>query len=1130
MASHTPGDWPSPEPPSPESQLSEKPSVKEATDDDPPSTTESESTDEVQSDHHELDSTSLDTKGKGKAAVKNRHRVLPAEILESILYLVDPETFASLILVDHAWREASQTPHLYAHQLSRCPSYAFNNLVADAGPFTEDSLPNLKNKFAQEVKRNLFEVFLHPKRTVISLVSTTTTSSSAAFPSGEAFDFAFSPNGRWTLALSSSRIYLLDTGSALISVVRELKVFRRPIAAAILDDGSTLAVISSSHANLYSISNQTTKHVRSISLGSVPHALALTPKGEVLAVAFEGGVELYSLATSASEVDRRSVKCDWVDNLTFNNDGTVLLGTTRNNRNSYTVVLTAPYYAEDNQDLPVAEQISHIWTSQIIFPNSSRDCSHAALLSNRSDGDATWTFTFDRVFESFRAVRTDDLRNGTTYFTGPKRPRRKNSNPSRKHLAPCTLPTASHTGDLVATGFLGKDIWLYGVPQGLDVPVMSQGEDPNSASGPQTPASAPRSPIRSSSRGEASHRRDLPNWDVLVDKYKNVFAKGRRVVEIPGATGLSWVEQNHQHDSTSLQERLIVAAPGGVVGGDVDLEQDVFAFVDGGRLIILDFDRRSGDGGVEELTFEVGTETPETLEEEEIDLEVEVEIARRRTRRGPRPVMTIVDALAPSPEVPPLPPTANAIANMRTQTRGPQAIVRPLAIPNTMAAPKNDSPTLSPEEASEAFDGPYSPDHPRSRTSLYRSATAVAAERERNPPRIVDEARIEYRRANGRGELPHESDADNWVPPPPPYAPNADRPLPEHLLKSLQPLPKSQSTLPKLRSGRPKPQRANTMYENAASRRISSLAERRSAASRPQMTISSRSVTESLDQLSGPVSPVSTNYTVGNNSDPDISRTSTTMSKRRPMSAYVGRMATSIRRRSNPRLRPDSSEEVVPPSHRPVSPMTRQGSDSPPQISSSAPQIPLPDLPAIPSMPSAEQLANLENRFRQAPSPNQGRHRPPSLIASGDRIPAPPPGALGAAGSPSRRPSREGMPGLMAGSNPGAVRSSPSLLRPAAQRLHTIDSISSKQSRSKSRSGSRGLQSAGSAGAPKRSQSFGPALRLDRLSAGAGGERRGFMGMKKRGRKGKGGDGVGDSEEGGGGDGEGEKDGKCVVM
>ena len=740
----------------------------------------------------------------------------------------------------------------------------------------------------------------------------TTTSSSAAFPGGEAFEFHFSPNGHWVLALSSSRIYVIDGCSTKVAVKRELKVLRRPVAAAILDDGSLLAVLSNDHlVNIYDLTYSKVKHKRGVSLEHPPHAIALTPQGEVLAAAFDGGVEVVSLMKDVGALDHRAIKCDRVDSISFSGDGTMLLGTTKTSKNPNTVILSAPYYNEEGQELPAADQISHLWTTQILFPNSSRDCSNATLLPNRSDGDANWTFTYDKVFESFRAVRTDDLRNGTTYFTGPRPPSRDGPRNTRKKLMPCTLPASSDCGELVAAGFLGKEVWLYGVPEGLEAAPVSQTDDPNSQSGssagPSTPTSASKSPARSFTRGEAAELTKLPKWQVLVDKYRNVFAKGRRVAEVSGVSGVCWVRHNDERQAPqSLAERLIIAAPGGIAG-DPELEQDGFASVDGGRLIVLDFDRMTTNGDVEEITFDVGNNTPELLEEDDVDMETEVALARRRTvKRDPSQRATSVDALTSVPPVPPVPgiaPTANAVANSNS------AVVHtarhPIQADENVQSEAANVPLpeegLSLEEASAAFDGPYSHAHPRSRNSLYRSATAVAANRERNPqrPRILDDAAPRFRRPGDRTELPHESDADNWVPPPPPYAPKSDMPLPEELRLTL--LPRT-NTEPAVGVGRRTgPRRVSTMYEtpgsNTNSRRISSLPERpgrpgrqhsSDATSPPRHNPRSASDSMPVSQREALVSPISTVPSLHERSQPSAA------SSRQPLSASTNRRAISV--------------------------------------------------------------------------------------------------------------------------------------------------------------------------------------------------------------------------------------------
>ena len=359
-----------------------------------------------------------------------------------------------MIVLNRKWRTISQQAHLYAHHLSRCPSYAAAH-HSSVIPEDEGSLPRLRRLFAHETKRNLFEAYLRPRETVISLVSTSISSSSA--PGGEAFHFSLSPKGHYVLAYSSSRIHVIDVTGPEVEVKRELKILRRPASTTITDDGSLLAVLSTDlQVDLYDLRGEHPKHTRAVVLDYTPRTITLSPTGAVLAAAYDSGVEVSSLDPSGLSTDRRAVKCYAVDSLSFSRDGTQLLGTTMQSRNPSTVILTAPYY-DPGGSLP-EESASALWTTSILFPNGSRDCSHAVLLPSSSEGEASWTFTYDRVFETFRAVRIDDLRNGTTYFTGPIA-----DSGSVTKLLPSTLPAAAESGDLVASGFQGA-IWLYGCP------------------------------------------------------------------------------------------------------------------------------------------------------------------------------------------------------------------------------------------------------------------------------------------------------------------------------------------------------------------------------------------------------------------------------------------------------------------------------------------------------------------------------------------------------------------------------------------------------------------------------------------------------------------------------------------
>ncbi|KAI1176897.1 hypothetical protein F4777DRAFT_577613 [Nemania sp. FL0916] len=681
---------------------------------------------------------------------------LPDEIIQHILELTNPDSFASLVLLNSRWRRISQQAHLYAHHLSQCRSYAMSHPSAPpTTSMSDDDLPRLRRLFAREVKRNLFEVYMRPKKTTIKLISNSISSSSA--PGGEGMQFSSSPRGHHLLAYNSSRIYVLDLRGPGLAVKRELKILRRPVSTCIVDDGSFLAVLSTDmQIDLYDLGETPPRRKQSLILDNTPRAMALSPCGSVLAAAYEGGIEVSSLKPGALATERRAVKCDGVDALAFSLDGTQLLGTTTNSTTPNTVILTPPYYDPSGQ--LANDDITTLWTTSILFPNTSRDCSHAALLQESDSMDAIWTFAYDRSFETFRAVRIEDLRNGTTYFTGPV-PACRSPGP----LLPCTLPAANHYGELVSAGFHGKDIWIYGVPEDLEAtPEIHHAVD-SSTSPPLHRRSSGHS-VRSPSRIREANGYRVPQWQNLCDGLRNTVLKGRLIAESGGVSNVKWVSG---FGESSLQERLIIAAKGIVPHRQIT-EEEGLDFVDGGRITILDFDYGLENGQEEEITIEVGTMEPEVLEEEHRDLDTEVAIVRRRTvaqRRGHR--SCIVRAAT----------TVNHHTETLLRTPAAEEDLEDPLIPRRMrtardgaASPVPDTlDDVSLEEAQEALDAPYTHASPRSGTTLRRAATAAAVNRQRNPPPPTA-GRVEYRRADGRAEHPHESDADNWVPPPPPYS------------------------------------------------------------------------------------------------------------------------------------------------------------------------------------------------------------------------------------------------------------------------------------------------------------------------------------------------------------------------
>jgi hypothetical protein len=652
-------------------------------------------------------------------------------------------------------------------------------------------LPTLVKIFNEEGRRELFEAVLRPRVTEIQLICSAS-SSSAAFPRGEAFRFEFSPKGTHLLALSSSRIFVVNLAQPSVKVDRELKISKRPVCAAILDDGSILAVLSANNnVTLYNLTGPA-KIIRSFTLENEPRTIALSPGAEVLGAAFDGGIEVYSLHPSAGPTDRRAVNCDPVDSLAFSPDGTILLGTTLNTKTPTTVIVSAQHFSTD---MPV-EGLAALWTTQVLFPRSSRDSSHASLLPGEEDEEgATWTFTYDRTYDTFRAVRVDDLRNGHTYFAGPHDEERGIPTP------PATLPASTKDGSLVAAGFSGGHIWIYGIPGKLDLPADFSDS-----------TSVASTPERSNSSASRSVRRSLavPQWQLLCDKVRNVFIRGREIGFVPGLSAVKFV-------ATGGYERLVAVAGGGVDEPQVCVEDygDEYFAIGGGRVMVYDFFRLPQVPEKTTITIEIGDGIQgqvETLQEELRDIEVEVDLARRRTvalRRnagartapmGPHEASNITIGESPRES-----------RNQESRTfQTPNQLLLPRQTPHRAATqrspvtsrpPQPPSPEISDEEADE----PYIQGAPRSRTALQRAATVARA-----VPRAGDVNR--YARAVGPDGRPYQRPQpvpapgqqgpprpggppgqpqrpeERWEPPPPPYTPRSENPapLPPQLLWSLQ--------------------------------------------------------------------------------------------------------------------------------------------------------------------------------------------------------------------------------------------------------------------------------------------------------------------------------------------------------
>ncbi|GFF53556.1 hypothetical protein IFM51744_08138 [Aspergillus udagawae] len=687
--------------------------------------------------------------------------LLPRSVIEQILYVVDANTFASLALLNRKWRRISDCAALYAHHLSRCPSFSMmrESVSSTANP---ENLAYLKRRFLSEVRRNAFEVFLRPRQTLIKLISTSM-SSSTAFPQGEAFRFAFSPNAQMILCISSSRIVVLDVTSDSAAVKHELKTWRRPLNATILDDGSLLAVVSSDHQiNIYSLTNEEASLIQDLKLTEVPRALALSPSGGVLAVAYSDKIEMYAIREGALVTERRAVRCDGVDAISFSSDGVMLIGSSADSVSSSLVTITVPFYTDPDTESSPREVQVRMWTTQILFPDLIPGYSHACLLPLHAEGEGSWILGYDRRIRAFRTFGVTNANSGTTYFVGPI------STNTLQEALPTMLPSADGQGELVALGFQDSGLWVYGVPSRLDI-ASSTGETQATPNAPQD------HPMRN--LGSLPHNNAL-RLEWAIDKPKTIVS-GHKMSDMPGMTAARWVRYAH---SMFGQRRLVAVAPGGVSPptiGDEDVP------VDGGRVLLLDFERSTTNGQITEVSIEIGEAEPKLLSEPNSSLDTEVELERRRT--------LLHHSDAASQRV-----RAAAQETRTSVSRDNHHILSfsPRRHSSFFSSSSNDN------ETPPIPDSPYDNTQPRSQDTLRRAATAASSSRGRYNPLYRDRwSRIQNERQIPQVpevfQVPHESDADNWVPPPPPYSSEPDAPLPEYLRRTLLPT----RTEPSLRIG-----------------------------------------------------------------------------------------------------------------------------------------------------------------------------------------------------------------------------------------------------------------------------------------------------------------------------------------
>lgn len=427
-----------------------------------------------------------------------------------------------------------------------------------------------------------------PRIHVIKIVSNTATAS-AGMPGGEALGFAISAGGRRIVAYNSARLFILQTAALPVNISQEYALRRRPIAVEVVDEGNILAVLADEHTvNIYDLSHRRVRRIKTIKPDFPTSTIALSSTGGLLAAAYEGGVEIFSLDASALSTDRRAVRSSKMDRLAFSEDGSTLLGTTLRIHAAATMIVSVPVFPMADNGIPTHEELKEAWCSGLLNPENILNSSHATFMRESGSTCNEKLFSWNGIEDTFGILGTTDMQYSNIDFPLTISP--PLSSVGGLGAAIHSVPALHEYGDTVGMIVNDRTVRLYVVP-----------------------------------RNTEDYRFKIEAHSIdheLDEEFGCPF------------TDVRWV---HQHSNLPasiatqlrLKGRLVVVSPGGVV--PPDMPEDSVEDIEGGRIILFDFDSQFAGQPGQTFTLNLGKAPPQMLEEEEIDVAQEVDLVRRRT-------------------------------------------------------------------------------------------------------------------------------------------------------------------------------------------------------------------------------------------------------------------------------------------------------------------------------------------------------------------------------------------------------------------------------------------------------------------------------------------------------------------
>ncbi|KAG9857903.1 hypothetical protein KCU94_g671, partial [Aureobasidium melanogenum] len=538
-----------------------------------------------------------------------------------------------------------------------------------------------------------------PRIHIVKIVSNTATAS-AASPQGEALAFSLSPAGKRIAAYNSARLFVFQTAALPVNVSHEYALRRRPLAVEICDEANVLAVLVDEHTvNVYDLSRNNARRVRTVRTDLPTSTIALSSTGGLLAAAYEGGVEVFSLAPSALITDRRAVRAPKMDKLVFSQDDSILLGTTTRIFASSTLVVSVPIFPYNSSSQPSHQELQEAWCTGMLEPQNIKNSSHATFMREEGVMTNDKLFAWNGLEDTFGVLHTHDMVYNQVDFPVAISPPLSTCGGLGAAIHHC--PSIDEHGKIVAMIVNDRTIRLYIVPQ---------------------------------EAGDATTKVEAHSIDHELDEeYGCPF------------TDLRWVHSRlnlpaSAHSPHQIRGRLVVTSP----GSSVDAEKAELSVqdIEGGRIILFDFDPQFAGQPGQTFVFNVGKAPPVTLEEEKMEVADEIALVRRRTVTSSR-------SNTLGKKTPSLGRAATTISRRQDHSAyrdgSPVGSTQQLSLSNPPWRNRRISSSLvslsadatrslpdlleASELAAESLEQPYSQGAPRSYVSIERAATAANAHR-----------------------------------------------------------------------------------------------------------------------------------------------------------------------------------------------------------------------------------------------------------------------------------------------------------------------------------------------------------------------------------------------------------------